>query len=113
MLRIYHILCIGLGSLEADLEMFRELSQSEHCELGFNLSMCQSSKESTTSGTLSPCVLPSPLGVVRLALRDTLVKGWLCAAKGLSDEHPVQPALRDRAYAVLKLALIMTWDVVA
>ena len=93
--------------------MFKELIGSEYSELGFNLSMCQSSKESTTTGTLSPCALPRNLGVVRLALRDTLVNGWLGAAQGLSDNYPVQLELRERAYAMLKLALIMTWDVVA
>lgn len=93
--------------------MFKELIDSEFSELGFNLSMCQSSKESTTTGTLSPCALPYDLGIVRMALRETLVNGWLGAAQGLSDNHPPQPELRNRAYAMLKLALIMTWDVVA
>lgn len=53
------------------------MSDSELSELGFNLSMNQSIRSSTTSGTLPPCVVPPALGVVRLALRDTLVKGWL------------------------------------
>ena len=87
--------------------------QSEFSELGFNLAMCQSTKESSTSGTSAPCAVPTSVGLVRLALRDTLVKGWLSAAQGLEDEHPVQPVLTQRAYAVLKLALILTWDVVA
>lgn len=32
---------------------------------------------------------------------------------GLEDEHPVLPELRHRVYAVFKLALILTWNVVA
>lgn len=75
--------------------------------------MCQSSHDSTTSGTLSPCALPKPLRVVRMALRDTLVKGWLSAAQGIDDHCPVIPATSRRAHAVLKLALILTWDVIA
>ena len=95
------------------MKTFDELSESEVSELGFNLSMSQSGRESTTSGTKPPCPLSADLGIVRLALRDTLVRGWLSAVQGLEDEHPPQPDLRDRAYAVLKLALILTWDVIA
>lgn len=110
---LYHAISIGLSTVEEDRAAFEALNESEFSELGFNLSMCQSSRESTTSGTLPPCALPKPQGVVRMALRDTLVKGWLSAAQGAADHCPVMPALSQRAHAVLKLALILTWDVIA
>jgi hypothetical protein len=102
-----------LSTPEEDLAAFQALNESEFSELGFNLSMCQSSRDSSTSGTLPPCALPKPLGVVRMALRDTLVKGWLSAVQGADDRCPAIPALSERAHAVLKLALIITWDVIA
>jgi hypothetical protein len=65
--------------------------------------------------------------LVRLALRHTLVRGWLTAAQGLADAPPpglvangqdvdadtAKEAARADMYALLKLALILTWDVVA
>lgn len=103
----------GSDAPEEDQAAFESLNESELSELGFNLSMCQSGRESTTSGTLPPCALPKSQGVIRMALRDTLVKGWLSAAQGVDDHCPVMPALSGRAHAVLKLALILTWDVIA
>jgi hypothetical protein len=44
-----------------------------------------------------------------------LVRGWLTAANGVDDEHSgVLTAVgQDELYLLLKMALIMTWDVVA
>jgi hypothetical protein len=110
---LHLVFATGLSTLEEDRAAFQALNESEFSELGFNLSMCQSSRDSTTSGTLPPCALPKPQGVVRMALRDTLVKGWLSAVQGVDDHCPVVPALSERAHAVLKLALILTWNVIA
>jgi hypothetical protein len=117
----------GGGGAAASGTLFEESSEDEFSQLGFNLAASQASAASTSTGTQAPVEVPRPLGVVRLALRHTLVKGWLTAAQGLPDAPPpgeaangqdadadtAKAAARADMYALLKLALILTWDVVA
>lgn len=140
--------CIGVycptypgGTLEEDQATFEDLAEKELGELGFNLAMCQSSQESSTTGTKPPTAMPSPeLSLIRMLLRDTLVRGWLegvqevggvggAAAGGDADTHTsvgmgtsddgffgtgsAELFTSTAVYALLKLALIMSWDVIA
>jgi hypothetical protein len=102
-----------LPSREENLHQFDMLSEQELSELGFNLAMCQASKPSTSTGTKPPVEISAGIGLVRLALRDTIVRGWLSAVRKSDDEHPYDPSVTAPVYALLKLALILTWDIVA
>eukprot|EP00054_Salpingoeca_dolichothecata_P015663 m.90681 g.90681 ORF g.90681 m.90681 type:complete len:537 (-) comp21597_c1_seq4:48-1658(-) len=78
-----------------------------------------------TSGTKNDHKVPKNLQVLQWALRDTMVRAYMEHAKDLnscSDEspqqqpqepHPLDKVLTPAAYALLKLALIQTWDVKA
>lgn len=49
----------------------------------------------------------------RWALRDTMVKGYQSAIKDEKDEHPRNPKFTKYCYALIKMALMTTTDVIA
>lgn len=105
-------------SAEENLNEFDRMREFEMNEFGFNLSICQSNAPSTTSGVKSPAPVPSELSLTRLALRDTITRAWLTSIKGkggnyLQDPHPPRPELREACQCLLKLALVLTSDVIA
>jgi hypothetical protein len=81
----------------------------EFQELGRSLAM---SADST--GVQKPFELSAQMRPLRLALRDTLVRGWLTAIGGEGQGPAPLGAAEYRAvYELLALAIVMTWDVIA
>lgn len=104
---------LGLGP-EDNGKKFEQMAEQELSELVFNLAMTQSNRESSNTGTKPPVAVCSELGLARLALRDTLVKGWLTAVNGQSDEASSRDfAEKEAVFAILRLALILTANVIA
>eukprot|EP01125_Pyxidicula_operculata_P010623 TRINITY_DN349_c0_g1_i1.p1 TRINITY_DN349_c0_g1~~TRINITY_DN349_c0_g1_i1.p1 ORF type:complete len:370 (+),score=50.20 TRINITY_DN349_c0_g1_i1:996-2105(+) len=60
------------------------------------------------SGATAWAQLPSQYNLLRFALRDTLLKGFLSSYSGSPDAHPLQPSLHKYIHSLLKLALIQT-----
>jgi hypothetical protein len=95
-------------SEELDQQMCAEFLEQEFQELGRSLAM---SADST--GVRSAYPVPQALRPLRLGLRDTLVRGWLDGAAGRADRMPLLVSDAEAVYALLKLAIIMTHDVIA
>jgi hypothetical protein len=109
---------------EDNESMFNKLAEQEMSELGFNLSMVQGreGRESSSTGTKIPIELDPLSGIVRLALRDTLVKGWLRGLKPLSVsemnmmdqfDSKLEEAVYEASNILLKLSILSTSNVVA
>lgn len=72
-----------------------------------------------SGGSLNSGVTPVELiedvtmDTLRWALRDTMVKAYQSAIKDEKDEHPRNPKLTKYCYALIKMALITTSEVIA
>jgi len=69
--------------------------------------------DEATSGVTVFVDLPPSLEVVRTAMYDTMAKAYLAAYAGQKDLHPAKAALRNPAYALLRLALIESANEIA
>ena len=65
-----------------------------------------------STGTKNDHAVPPALEPLRWALRDTMVRAWLGAFRGEADTLPHDAARAAHAYALLRLALVMTHDVI-
>jgi len=77
------------------------------------LKMALAGDENLSSGMTGVAVLDANFTILKWALRDTMVLGFISGFLGEEDIHPPIPALSGAAHALLKLALALTANEIA
>jgi hypothetical protein len=77
------------------------------------LKMALAGDENLSTGMTGVAHLDGDFTILKWALRDTMVLGFVSGFEGAEDIHPPLPELSTAAHALIKLALILTAHAIA